>query len=65
LLQRTRLNGFVASALKSKDTRSVIRKIRPIESDSCLSQKPRTQLNVGARLPKLKPVEVVKAAAFK
>src|SRR5581483_8640898 len=65
LVQRTKLKGLVASALKSNVSRSLTLKLLPIVRASCLVQNPRTQLSVGARLPKLKPVEVVNAAAFR
>ena len=63
--QRTKLNGFVASTLKSKFRPSRILNSLPTVSASCLPQNPRTQLKVGARFPKLKPVEVVKASGFR
>src|SRR5438270_13526205 len=65
LFQRTKLNGFCASILKSKVRRSWILKARPMVRASCLFQNPRTQLRFGARLPKLNPVEVVDAAEFR
>src|SRR6185369_7951972 len=63
--QRTKLNGFVASTLKSKFRPSRILNSLPTVSASCLPQNPRTQLKVGARFPKLNPVDVVKASGFR
>src|SRR5271165_5629119 len=63
--QRTKLNGLDASTLSSNLNFSLIGKTRPILRFSSLNQKPRTQLRFGFRFPKLKPVLVVKAAAFK
>src|SRR6185369_7299648 len=65
LFQRWKLNGLDASTLRSNFTCSVIRKTRPKTRSSSLYQKPRTQLRLLFRLPKLKPVVVVNAAAFK
>src|SRR5579871_6832 len=64
-LHRTKLNGLVASTLKSKLNRSLIRNVRPAVSASCLPQNPRTQLSDGARFPKLNPVVVVNAAELR
>ena len=63
--QRTKLNGLEASMLKSNFTLSLIGKTRPRVRFSSLNQKPRTQLRFEARFPKLNPVLVVKAAAFR
>src|SRR5438552_393186 len=65
LFQRTKLNGLVASTLKSKPTPSRILNSLPTVSASCLPQNPRTQLKFGARFPKLNPVDVVNASGFK
>src|SRR3954469_23958548 len=65
LPQRWKLNGLTKSMLKSSFALSLSEKIRPRVRFSSLNQKPRTQLRFGFRLPKLKPVLVVKAAAFK
>src|SRR5690348_4974360 len=65
LVQRTKLKGLVASTLRSSVRRSLILKALPTVSASCFPQNPRTQLKVGARVPKLNPVDGVKAATFK
>src|SRR5438046_551500 len=65
LFQRWKLKGLVASTLRSNFTCSVSRKSRPKVRFSSLDQKPRTQLRLLFTLPKLKPVLVVNAAAFK
>src|ERR1017187_6667360 len=65
LPQRTKLNGLNASTLKSSFVLSLIVKIRPAVRFSSLYQKPRTQLKLGLSCPKLNPVLVVNAAAFK
>src|ERR1700730_12917289 len=63
--QRWKLNGLAASTLRSNFTFSVIRKTRPTVRFSSLNQNPRTQLRLLFRLPKLNPVLVVNAAAFR
>ena len=60
--QRWKLKGFTASTLSSAFRRSLIGNWRPMVRASCLFQNPRTQLRLGARLPKLNPVLVVNAA---
>src|ERR1039457_7070179 len=65
LLQRTKLNGLVASARTTARRRSLMGIRLASERDSLFPEKPRTQSRTRAVLPSAKVEGVAKAAEFR
>ena len=65
LLQRTRLNGLVASARTTARTRSLMGIRLASDSDSLFPEKPRTQSTTRAVFPRANVDGVAKAAELR